>query len=63
MTRDRSRPATWRLYSQSLRPGPDADTLAEPESGPRGGKIVREVIEQPGFVSALPDRRRDGADL
>lgn len=62
MTQDRARPATWRLYSQSLRPGPDADTLAEPERGPLGGPIVRAVPDRPGFVSGLPDRRKPGDD-
>lgn len=64
MTQDRFRPDRWTLYSQSLRPGPDADTAAEPETGPHGGRLVRQLPEpQPGFVSALPPRfepRGDG---
>lgn len=58
MTRDGSRPGVWRLYSQSLRPGPDT----EPVHGPNGGRIITRADEipiAPGFVSALAPTPRE----
>lgn len=60
MTKDPAPATTWRLRSQSLHPGPDPDTPAEPTTGPHGGRIVRAVPERVAFVSGLPDRPRRG---